>query len=250
MVGGRKFGPRSKAHLFMTAGSSIDYDALTLDAARGVVRAVLAEVAKFGLPGDHHFYIAFDTQAPGVVLSRRLREKYPEEMMIVLQHRFWDLKVSEHGFEVKLAFDGIPERLAVPFTAMRVFLDPSVRYSLQFASAGQPAPAKAGDSDGRGKRDAPAEPAGADGTVAGASQILHEGVTGQPRSTAGGPTVSELPNKAVPALVEARKTDVAAAGEATNGEDTGDGKTQEEEGKPAGGAKVLSLDEFRKKETR
>ena len=99
---------------------------------RGVVRAVLQRVVKSGLPGEHHFYISFLTQAPGVVLSKRLKEKYPSEMTIVLQHRFWDLIVSDDRFEVKLTFDGIPERLVVPFAAIKVFIDPSVRYGLQF----------------------------------------------------------------------------------------------------------------------
>ncbi|MDX2257696.1 MAG: ClpXP protease specificity-enhancing factor SspB [Hyphomicrobiaceae bacterium] len=116
----------------MTTESMIDYEALAQDAFRGIVRAVLTKTAKSGLPGDHHFYISFDTQAPGVMLSKRLKEKYPAEMTIVLQHRFWDLAVSEERFEVKLTFDGIPERLVVPFKAIKVFLDPSVRYGLQF----------------------------------------------------------------------------------------------------------------------
>src|SRR5918992_111778 len=116
----------------MTDCRMIDYEALSQDAMRGVVRTVLGHTARSGLPGDHHFYISFDTQAPGVVLSRRLQDKYPEEMTIVLQHRFWDLVVSEDRFEVKLTFDGIPERLVVPFAAIKVFFDPSVRYGLQF----------------------------------------------------------------------------------------------------------------------
>jgi hypothetical protein len=116
----------------MTGESMIDYEALAQEAMRNVVRSVLAETAAKGLPGDHHFYISFDTLAPGVILSKRLREKYAEEMTIVLQHRFWDLFVNEHRFEVKLTFDGIPERLVVPFKAIRVFFDPSVRYGLQF----------------------------------------------------------------------------------------------------------------------
>lgn len=119
----------------MTGGQSIDYDGLTQQALRSVVRTVLTAVAKTGLPGEHHFFIAFDTRATGVSMSRRLKEKYPEEMMIVLQHRFWDLSVTEDRFEVKLTFDGIPERLVVPFTAIKVFFDPSVRYTLQFEEA-------------------------------------------------------------------------------------------------------------------
>jgi len=116
----------------MPAEPTIDYETLAQQAMRGVVRTVLKEAAKSGLPGDHHFYISFDTVASGVVLSKRLKDKYPHEMTIVLQHRFWDLSVGDDGFEVKLTFDGIPERLVVPFAAIRVFFDPSVRYGLQF----------------------------------------------------------------------------------------------------------------------
>ncbi|MEM9026875.1 MAG: ClpXP protease specificity-enhancing factor SspB [Pseudomonadota bacterium] len=118
----------------MTAAGTIDYDALTQTALRQVVRDVLRQAEAYGLPGEHHFYISFDTKADGVVLSDRLRGKYPEEMTIVLQHRFWDLAVSDERFEVKLTFDGVPERLVVPFEAIRVFFDPSVRYAIQFAS--------------------------------------------------------------------------------------------------------------------
>lgn len=119
----------------MTSGRNIDYEALAQDAMRTVVRSVLARVAKSGLPGEHHFYIAFNTQAPGVTISKRLKDKYPEEMTIVLQHRFWDLAVSDERFEVKLTFDSIPERLVVPFSAVKVFFDPSVPYGLQFEAS-------------------------------------------------------------------------------------------------------------------
>ncbi|MEJ2377239.1 MAG: ClpXP protease specificity-enhancing factor SspB [Pseudolabrys sp.] len=110
----------------------IRYDLLTQQALRGVVRDVLADAAKNGLPGDHHFYISFDTQADGVRISDRLRGQYPEEMTIILQHQFWDLAVSEQGFEVGLSFGGIPEKLAVPFDAVTGFFDPSVQFGLQF----------------------------------------------------------------------------------------------------------------------
>lgn len=116
----------------MTSGPTIDYEALQQDAFRGVIKAVLTQTAEHGLPGDHHFYISFNTRAPNVGLSRRLREKYPQEMTIVLQHRFWGLAVFDDRFEVNLTFDNIPERLVVPFQAIRVFVDPSVRYGLQF----------------------------------------------------------------------------------------------------------------------
>jgi uncharacterized protein len=140
----------------MTAEPHIDYEALAQVAMRSMVRMVLARVAKTGLPGEHHFYIAFDTQAPGVSISKRLREKYPKEMTVVLQHRFWDLGVSEERFEVKLTFDGIPERLSVPFAAIKVFFDPSVPYGLQFeeSEAGDtfpPAPEATAADPGPGK---------------------------------------------------------------------------------------------------
>lgn len=123
---------------------TINYAAFQRDAMRGVVRAVLQQTVKTGLPGEHHFYISFLTQAPGVILSKRLREKYPNEMTIVLQHRFWDLIVTDERFEVKLTFDTIPERLVIPFAALKVFFDPSVSYGLNFdeASAAQARPAQ------------------------------------------------------------------------------------------------------------
>lgn len=113
----------------------IRYDLLTQQALRGVVRNVLAEAAKKGLPGEHHFYISFDTRADGVRLSERMRAQYPEQMTIILQHQFWDLSVSDTGFEVGLSFGGIPEKLAVPFDAIKGFFDPSVQFGLQFEEA-------------------------------------------------------------------------------------------------------------------
>jgi hypothetical protein len=125
----------------------IRYDLLTQQALRGVVRSVLTDTAKKGLPGDHHFYISFDTRADGVRLSDRLRAQYPEEMTIILQHQFWDLKVGEEDFEVGLSFSGIPERLTVPFEAINGFFDPSVQFGLQFEEVTEgderPAPANA-----------------------------------------------------------------------------------------------------------
>jgi uncharacterized protein len=111
----------------------IRYDLLTQDALRSAIRTVLADVAIKGLPGDHHFYITFDTRVDGVRLSARLKASFPQEMTIVLQHQFWDLKVGEDDFEVGLAFNGIPERLHIPFRAVKAFADPSVQFGLQFA---------------------------------------------------------------------------------------------------------------------
>jgi len=113
----------------------IRYDILAQDALRGVVRKVLSEVALTGLPGDHHFFVSFATRAPGVRISSRLLEQYPEEMTIVLQHQFWDLKVTDTAFEVGLSFNNVPERLLVPFSALKGFADPSVQFGLQFEIA-------------------------------------------------------------------------------------------------------------------
>jgi hypothetical protein len=110
----------------------IRYDLLTQQALRGVVRTVLADAAKKGLPGDHHFFIEFDTMAPGVRMSDRLRAQHPEKMTIILQHQFWDLTVNDQAFEVGLSFGGITERLNIPFDAIHGFFDPSVQFGLQF----------------------------------------------------------------------------------------------------------------------
>lgn len=110
----------------------IRYDILAQNALRGVITTVLKGVEKDGLPGEHHFYITFATTASGVRLSQRMRDQYPEEMTVVLQHQYWDLEVTEHGFSVGLAFNGIPERLLVPFSAITRFFDPSVQFGLEF----------------------------------------------------------------------------------------------------------------------
>ena len=111
----------------------IRYDLLTQQALRGVVRSVLAETAQKGAPpGEHHFFIAFDTRSEGVKLSQRMRTQYPEEMTVVLQHQFWDLVVTEEQFEVGLSFGGVPERVVVPFAAIKSFADPSVKFGVQF----------------------------------------------------------------------------------------------------------------------
>lgn len=110
----------------------IRYDVLAQDALRGVVRKVMQEVARTGLPGEHHFYITFDTNFSGVRMSSRMREKYPEEMTIVVQHQFWDLETTDHSFSIGLSFDNVPESLLVPFAAIRGFFDPAVQFGLQF----------------------------------------------------------------------------------------------------------------------
>ncbi len=116
----------------------INYDALVQEALLGVIVNLLTDAAKQGLPGEHHFYIAFDTTHMGVVMPEYLRAQHPKEMTIVLQHQFWDLDIFEDGFSVQLSFHGKPEYLSIPFDALTGFLDPSVQFGLQFKSeAGQ-----------------------------------------------------------------------------------------------------------------
>ena len=108
------------------------YDQLAQNALKGVVREALRKVEKSGLPGDHHFYIAFNTKYPGVSIGERLAERYPREMTVVLQHQFYNLVVTEERFQVELTFDNIPEKLVVPFASVKGFLDPAVQFGLQF----------------------------------------------------------------------------------------------------------------------
>ncbi len=140
----------------------IRYDLLVQNALCGVVKKVLGEAAREGLPGDHHFYITFRTHAPGVRLSTRMREQYPEEMTIILQHQFENLSVNDHAFEVGLSFKGIPEMLLIPFDALTGFFDPSVQFGLKFEL--HPDPVEEGANDSvklPAKIDAPApRPAG------------------------------------------------------------------------------------------
>ncbi|ENN93845.1 SspB family protein [Bartonella bovis] len=110
----------------------IRYDILVQDALRGVIRKVLLEVAKAGLPGNHHFFITFSTKAPAVKISSRLKSRYPDQMTIVLQHQFKDLDVSENAFEVTLSFGEITEKLIIPFTSIQVFYDPIAAFEAAF----------------------------------------------------------------------------------------------------------------------
>lgn len=151
------------------ADDGIRYDLLTQNALRGVVHEVLTQVQRDGLPGDHHLYIAFDTCAEGVSISKRLKEQYPEEMTVVLQYQFWDLFVWDERFEVKLSFNNVPERLVIPFDSVKAFYDPSAQFGLQFGKPGaandsarqhmaSALPDVVGDpSDDRANTDSPAE---------------------------------------------------------------------------------------------
>src|SRR5688572_8085448 len=113
--------------------SLIPYDEIVQEALRAVVGRVLGEVETTGsLPGEHHFYITFKTGAPGVEIPKHLTERFPDEMTIVIQNRFWDLKVAEDGFEVGLSFNQAPAKLIIPFAAITGFVDPAVNFALQF----------------------------------------------------------------------------------------------------------------------
>ena len=193
----------------------IRYDLLTQQALRGVVRSVLTDAAKKGLPGDHHFYISFNTEADGVRMSDRLRAQYPQTMTIILQHQFWDLNVTEQGFDVGLSFGGVMERLSVPFDAVSGFFDPSVQFGLQFEevteTVAEPSAANTADKaldKPQSKKRTPSEPTAV--------------------KTDAPPPPTPLP---------------------TAGEAMGDksGKAEPQPDKPASGAQVVRLDRFRKK---
>ena len=192
----------------------IRYDLLAQQALRGVVRTVLADVAKKGLPGEHHFKITFNTAAPGVRLSDRLRAQYPETMTIILQHQFWDLAVGERTFEVGLSFGGITERLAVPFESIIAFYDPAVQFGFQFEAID----AATGE---RGEA-APAAPArGDDGAQ-------------KPAALATGKTPASR------GAARTKPESTPAAGKTAEPPDDGDDK-------PDSGGEVVRLDRFRKK---
>ncbi|MDQ3074352.1 MAG: ClpXP protease specificity-enhancing factor SspB [Pseudomonadota bacterium] len=142
-----------------TPESLIPYDEIVQEALREVVGRVLHEVEKTGaLPGGHHFYITFKTRSPGVDIPTHLAERFPDEMTIVIQHRFWDLKVEDDGFAVGLSFGGVPSMLVVPFAAVTDFVDPAVDFSLKFQADGAPHGHEAHEAP---ENDAPvAEPVG------------------------------------------------------------------------------------------
>ena len=137
-----------------TPESLIPYDEIVQDALRAVVGRVLGEIEQSGgLPGDHHFYITFKTRMPGVSIPKHLAEKFPDEMTIVIQHRFWDLKVEDDAFTVGLSFGGVPATLYVPFSAVTDFADPAVDFRLTFQAN---APDEPEEQHDEAENDAPA----------------------------------------------------------------------------------------------
>jgi hypothetical protein len=197
----------------------IRYDLLTQEALRGVLRTVLSDAAKNGLPGDHHFFVTFDTCADGVRLSQRMRAQYPKDMTIILQHQFWDLAVSEEAFEVGLSFGGVPERLSIPFAAVKGFYDPSVEFGLQFEQIAV-AVAEAG-----AKPDTAPAPKKGGGEPANAPMQL------KPRRTT--PAVPAAPAPANPETAAAEGPTETPPADPTD--------------KSPGGGEVVRLDRFRKK---
>lgn len=199
----------------------IRYDLLTQQALRSVVRSVLADTAKKGLPGDHHFFITFDTKADGVRMSDRLRAQYPEEMTVILQHQFWDLSVTDQAFDVGLSFGGITERLSIPFDAIKAFVDPSVQFGLQFEEVTdgheQHAPANPLD---KSKDKSPAKPAAKRGPSALPGLVPEKPAAKSP----------EKPAAPAPALTSVP-----------------DPQSDPKPDKPSGGGEVVRLDRFRKK---
>ncbi len=136
-----------------TPDSLIPYDEIVQEALRAVVGRVLGEIEQGGseLPGNHHFYITFKTGAPDVSIPPHLRERFPDEMTIVLQNKFWDLEVRDDGFSVGLSFNQIPAKLSIPFAAITAFVDPAVDFGLQFqASVAEMAPEEHDDAENDG----------------------------------------------------------------------------------------------------
>ncbi len=191
----------------------IRYDILTQEALRSVLRRVLTDAAKNGLPGDHHFYVSYATDAPGVRMSQRLRAQYPQEITIVLQHQFWDLTVGEDFFEVGLSFNGVPERLVVPFAAIKRFFDPSVQFGLQFETVTVEADEAEGEAD---------TAVTADGDKKSAKPLP---AAKAPAAASNAPAVQDT------------KPDAKSVAAEPEGEPP----------TPAGGAEVVRLDRFRKK---
>ena len=209
----------------------IRYDILVQQALRGMVRDVLADTVRNGLTGDHHFFITFDTNAEGVRLSDRLREQYPEEMTVVLQHQFWDLKVTDKAFEVGLSFGGAVERLFIPYTAIKGFADPSVQFGLQFETLTDE------------------ESAGAEST---AKNRPEDSPKDTPKDTPGKPTERPSAKVRTPGRQRPARTSVPASPPSTPGNQSppasaGSPDQPRESIHQKPGAEVVRLDRFRKK---
>jgi hypothetical protein len=211
----------------------IRYDLLVQDALKGVVRKVLSDAAKEGLPGDHHFYVSFRTDFPGAKVSARLRERYPQDMTIVLQHQFWDLTINEQTFEVGLSFSGVPEKLVVPFDAVTGFFDPSVQFGLKFELQDEAANAEVADER--------------TGLPKGASPEPLELQPRRPSLPVAAKPAPKLASKAGKAD-ERDKAGTKADKKAEKGAKAAKlAPAKDDADEPASGAEVVNLDAFRKK---
>jgi hypothetical protein len=139
---------------------SIDYGNLMHRAMRGLIKSVLDDIAARGLPGAHHFFITFDTNAPGVAIADWLKARYPEEMTVVIQDWYENLIVTDEGFSITLNFGNSPERLIIPFESLRTFVDPSVEFGLRFDSKTATEEDEAEDDDTADDPDPPPSPQG------------------------------------------------------------------------------------------
>jgi uncharacterized protein len=187
----------------------IRYDILAQEALRGVVQTVLKDAAKNGLPGEHHFYVTFETRAEGVRVPSRLLAQFPEAMTIVLQHQFWDLVVGDTSFEVGMSFGGIPERLTVTFASIKEFVDPSVPFGVKF------------------------------------EQIADAAATAAPASTAPAPASEPVAEPQPASEPKPPRPTVAVVPQSAN--ETPPAASDDDTQKPASGGEVVSLDRFRKK---
>ena len=206
----------------------IRYDLLVQDALRSVMRKVLGDAARDGMPGEHHFFITFRTDAPGVRISPRTKERFPEEITIILQHQFWDLSVSEFGFEVGLSFSNVPERLSVPWEAVTGFFDPSVDFGLKFELQDLEPEEGANDT----------EPAPRLSAVPKGETPKTETLKPLPRSDKAPRGAGSEPAEVAPA---ARPKPKAA------GKSEKSGPAEAETASASGDPKVISIDAFRKK---
>jgi hypothetical protein len=228
-MGSREKDHKTSEQVETMSQSLFNYDEMVQNALRGVVREILQQVVDHGLPGAHHFYIAFRTRAPGVMIPRHLQERYPDDMTIVVQHRFWGLEVHDDHFVIGLSFNHKPERLEIPFAAVVGFVDPSVQFALQFQDdpIGED---EAHDDDGAGDMlDFPAF----DAVTSTDSAANHEDEA-DPKAPGRKPGKSSKSPKAAPNKNTAKSK-------------SGANKTDETGGKSGGDDNVVTLDAFRKK---
>ena len=210
------------------ANDLIRYDQRVQDALRGVIRKVLAEAAKDGLPGEHHFQIAFRTDAPGVRLSMQMRQRFPQEMTIILQYQFRELSVTDQHVEVVLFFNHIPERITIPFEAISGFFDPSVDFGLRFDVQADNKPESPAKPAATGPRLVPATPARVSGDAAdvprtrGAASEPVEFKPARPPQSVAKPTAAD---KLATSIAEGKGAEPAKSGD----------------------GKIVSIDAFRRK---